>query len=428
MTATIPAVVDNHLDVVQHFPDGKLILGSSNLTGRYWGGSLWLFKNSNDAPDIEKCLAGVETEAGISDAAVLGKDKIIIGLDSGSVELISLKSDPVILSNEFYSCEHDHVISSISVSSNDLFCISSSFDGCIKVWDVETWTCIATYRPAHGNKISRVSCSNVESRVFISCGQLCMNNLLLTKFNFVGSVELISLKSDPVILSNEFYSCEHDHVISSISVSSNDLFCISSSFDGCIKVWDVETWTCIATYRPAHGNKISRVSCSNVESRVFISCGQDDKIFIWDLRLPKPATLVGKDPLKAVPTCVAWKLESPTLFAAGDELGQVILKDIRKCVGSILSETLHQRPIFRLVFSPKFPNLLASCADEEYVVVSDVSGENLEIIYKDDSHSDFVRGLSWHPESNQLYSCSWGKEVFGHNFQTNDIERQDEAS
>lgn len=327
MTATIPAVVENHLDVIQHFPDGKTILGSSNLTGRYWGGSLWCFNNADDAPNIEKCLAGVETEAGISDAAILGKDKIIIGLDS-------------------------------------------------------------------------------------------------------GSVELISLKSDPIILSNEFYSCEHDHLISSISVSSNDMFCISSSFDGCIKVWDVETWACIATYRPAHGNRISRVSCSNVESRVFISCGQDDRIYMWDLRLPKPATLVGKDPLKAIPTCVAWKLESPTLFAAGDEMGQVILKDIRKSVDGILSETLHQRPIFRLVFSPKFPNLLASCADEEFVVVSDVSKEHLEIIYKDDTHSDFVRGLSWHPENNRLYSCSWGKEVLGHDFpfDDKDLGRQDDAS
>jgi WD40 repeat protein len=34
--------------------------------------------------------------------------------------------------------------------------------------------------------------------------------------------------------------------------------------------------------------------------------------------------------------------------------------------------------------------------------------------YEDDRHDDFVRGLAWHPRSENLYSCGWDKQVLEH--------------
>jgi len=63
--------------------DGGILLGASNLTGRYWFGSLWYYDNPDSAPDVEKCTAGVQLEAGLSDAQWLSSSKVVVGLDTG---------------------------------------------------------------------------------------------------------------------------------------------------------------------------------------------------------------------------------------------------------------------------------------------------------------------------------------------------------
>lgn len=67
-----------------YFSDQKgLLLGASNLTGRYWFGSLWYYADPVNAPDVEKCTAGVQLEAGLSDAQWLDGNKILVALDTG---------------------------------------------------------------------------------------------------------------------------------------------------------------------------------------------------------------------------------------------------------------------------------------------------------------------------------------------------------
>jgi hypothetical protein len=66
-----------------YFADGGLLLGASSLTGQYWLGSLWYYQDPSQAPDVEKCTAGVQLEAGIIDAKWLDSNKVIVGLDTG---------------------------------------------------------------------------------------------------------------------------------------------------------------------------------------------------------------------------------------------------------------------------------------------------------------------------------------------------------
>lgn len=53
-------------------------MGSSSLTGRYWGGSVWYYDDPALAPDVEKCFAGFETSSGVADGAFMDNDKTII--------------------------------------------------------------------------------------------------------------------------------------------------------------------------------------------------------------------------------------------------------------------------------------------------------------------------------------------------------------
>ena len=66
--------------------DGGILLGASGLTGRYWLGSLWYYANPDVAPDVEKCTAGVQLEAGFKEAVWLDDTKVLVGLDTGMIE------------------------------------------------------------------------------------------------------------------------------------------------------------------------------------------------------------------------------------------------------------------------------------------------------------------------------------------------------
>ncbi|CAG2061788.1 unnamed protein product, partial [Timema podura] len=67
----LPALVENYIDFIEFCADGYMLLGSSNLTGRHWCGSLWYFIDPDGAPDVEKCLTGMTCENGVCDGKFL---------------------------------------------------------------------------------------------------------------------------------------------------------------------------------------------------------------------------------------------------------------------------------------------------------------------------------------------------------------------
>ncbi|KAK8378612.1 hypothetical protein O3P69_011242 [Scylla paramamosain] len=89
-----PCQVDKCIDFVAVNQHGHLLMGSSSLTGRYWGGSLWYYDDPALAPDVEKCKAGYETTSGMADGAFLDNDKtVIVGQDCGAVQFMSVCLD-----------------------------------------------------------------------------------------------------------------------------------------------------------------------------------------------------------------------------------------------------------------------------------------------------------------------------------------------
>lgn len=70
--------IENFLKVFHFIAEGHLLLGSSSLTGRYWGGSLWYYDNPALAPSIEKCRVGYEAGSGLPDGVFLDGEKILM--------------------------------------------------------------------------------------------------------------------------------------------------------------------------------------------------------------------------------------------------------------------------------------------------------------------------------------------------------------
>ncbi|KDR20539.1 methylosome protein 50-like [Zootermopsis nevadensis] len=314
--AGLPVQVEKHLDFIELCDDGFMLLGCSNLTGRLWTGSVWYFLDPDSAPNVEKCLTGIECETGVSDGKFLeDKQKIIIGEDSGLVQVLGLSES---------ADEH-------------------------------------TFR-----------------------------------FESLNSV------------------CEHDDGILSVSVFSDRTRALTGGSDMNIKVWSVESLTSEHTYRPAHLHQVSCV-CAHPQdgSSIFASCSLDGMAFIWDTRNAKPAKVALCDGSQEL-TAVAWQMSRSDMLAIGSRSGEVIIADIRQLKEPLGVSDCFTRPVHRLRFAHHRPELLAVCADDSKVKVLDCTARAPNIIYADDHHSDFVRGLAWHSRKGTLYSCGWDKQVLAH--------------
>lgn len=169
--AVFPGTVDNYFDAMALWEDGTLVLGASCLAGKYWGGSVWVFNDIAVIPSMEKCVTGVETEAGVSDLISIGEGKVMLGLDSGSVEIMHLETNPALLNTVFYACEHDNLVSSINILSDKTKVVSSSYDHNIKVWDLEALCSCLTIRAAHGDAILQIAPSQSTPYLFLSCSK-----------------------------------------------------------------------------------------------------------------------------------------------------------------------------------------------------------------------------------------------------------------
>lgn len=62
------------------------------MTGRFWLGSLWFYQTPEAAPDVDRCTAGVQLEAGIGDAKWVDNTHVIVGLDTGQYWVFTIKS------------------------------------------------------------------------------------------------------------------------------------------------------------------------------------------------------------------------------------------------------------------------------------------------------------------------------------------------
>lgn len=110
------------------FTDGTLAVASSALTGRTWNGSLWLFKDRAKAPDVHYCSAGCATESGTTDIKWIDSRRLVLGSDTGTVDIWCLSGSFQSLENMASLSDHDNTISSVSVDCVKSKIVSGSWD------------------------------------------------------------------------------------------------------------------------------------------------------------------------------------------------------------------------------------------------------------------------------------------------------------
>ncbi|XP_065732594.1 methylosome protein WDR77 isoform X3 [Phocoena phocoena] len=161
----------------------------------------------------------------------------------------------------------------------------------------------------------------------------------------------------------------------------------------------------------AHSGQVTCVAASPHKDSVFLSCGEDNRILLWDTRCPKPASQMGCSASGYLPASLAWHPQQSEVFVFGDENGTVSLVDT-KSASCALSSAVHSQCVTGLVFSPHSAPFLASVSEDCSLAVLD---SGLSEVFRSRAHRDFVRDATWSPLNHSLLTTvGWDHQVIHH--------------
>lgn len=161
------------------------------------------------------------------------------------------------------------------------------------------------------------------------------------------------------------------------------------------------------SYSPAHTRLISGVSCSPDDPHIVATAAQDGLVKIWDTRVEKPCSTVHRSSTSP-PSTLTWAGEK---LLVGTRCGALSLLDPKTPLAEPLSTgQFFDREVRRMRWDGDRKRL-AVTADDTLLKVVEVRSGVVEV-YKDDRHTDYVRGLAWKEDT--LWSAGWDGKVFTH--------------
>ncbi|KAB1274591.1 Methylosome protein 50 [Camelus dromedarius] len=199
-----------------------------------------------------------------------------------------------------------------------------------------------------------------------------------------GAVELWELDENETLIVSKFCKYEHDDIVSTVSVLSSGTQAVSGSKDFCIKVWDLAQQMVLNSYR-AHSGQVTCVTASPHKDSMFLSCSEDNRILLWDIRCPKPASqIAGCSASGYLPTSLAWHPQQSEVFVFGTACRQ----------------------------GPGSAPFLASVSEDCSLAVLD---SGLSEVFRSRAHRDFVRDATWSPLNHSLLTTvGWDHQVIHH--------------
>lgn len=290
--------IPTHFDSIDINENGQLALGASNLTGNFWNGVLTVFNDPSFAPNIPHVDYGCLNEAGCTHVEWIDNERVALSTDAGTVEVWKLKDTPSI-ENILTLSEHDDVCSSLSVSKQSQQIVSSSWDCCIKLWDLQV--------------------------------DLSINNVIL------------------------------------------------------------------------HNDIVLDVKWNPTSPDVFASVSRDGNVVVYDNRREKPAS-VCKYTEKTHPTCLNWINE--TKLCIGYDNGDVSILDLQNTDVNV-SFQMHKKTINDICYIPNL-NQIVTASDDMNARRFDINHGDKESVCLT-KHTDYVRSIAVHDDD--VYSAGWDGQI-----------------
>lgn len=301
----VPFKIEPHLEFIDFSKEGHLLLGSSNLVGKIWSGSVWFFDSGDVTPLEQESLSGHGCDSCVSAGKFLDTwDKIIIGEDSGKVTICSIakfEDDSTHFLPQHGETQHDGCITSIAVLKDKMYSVSAGSDLKINVWDNNSLEIQHKYSPAHSMEITNVSSSLDEGVIFSSCsldGSALLWDLKQSKpASAISQHEFgltsIAWKDNNTVLAGsiageviyfdirnrkEINRLTFDkHPVHKVTICSDQGLLAVCGNSNTLKVWDINSLELVYT-DTEHRGFIRDLSWNPINNKLY-SCGFDKRIF-----------------------------------------------------------------------------------------------------------------------------------------------------
>lgn len=183
--------------------------------------------------------------------------------------------------------------------------------------------------------------------------------------NSMGSLKTTKSKKNKKSKSKHVTTHHTDAIL---SLSHNKLHrnvLASSSADHTVKLWDLNTGTCVRSFNHIHSNKtVSSSKWHPTEDSILLTGGYDGTCAITDVRISDEKTMTKNykisNGLEDIET-VAWGL-NPEIFYCGTDNGNIYCYDVRNSEAPLWTLHAHDAGISALDVNPNIPGLLVTAA------------------------------------------------------------------
>jgi uncharacterized protein with WD repeat len=280
---------------------------------------------------------------------------------------------------------HGDGVSAIAFSPNGQLMASGSYDGTVKLWNVERRREIATLTGRWSADVFAVAFS--PDGKLVASGDY---DKTVKLWDVERQTEITALKG-------------HGDGVSAVAFSPDGKLIASGSWDNTVKLWDIERRTEVATLK-GHGDDVNAVAF-NPDGRLIASGSRDGTVKLWDVKGRKEiatqfehwSTVLG----------IAFSPDGE-LIASSSRDGTIKLWDVERRT-EVATLKGHTKSVNSVAFSPD-GELIASSSRDGTIKLWDV--ERRTVIGRLWRHgSSDVCAVDFSPDGELLASGSWDNTV-----------------
>ncbi|MCT7981984.1 serine/threonine protein kinase [Laspinema sp. A4] len=291
---------------------------------------------------------------------------------------------------------HSQDVRSVAVSPDGRAIASGSFDGTIKIWNLETGTLIRTLT------------GHSDAGEMVSSVAIAPNGTLLASSSngYGGTIKIWNLATGELLYTIAGTSLG----VSSIAISPDSQLLASGSEEGNIQLWNLESGEAIGTLNGHLGTVFSVVF--SPDGKTLASASQDGSIKLWAIGTePTEFGLAQteKQQLSGHVGTVFSVAFSPNgkMLASGSADNTIKLWDLNKGQ-EISSFSGHAGTMFSVAFSPDGNTIAGGTLTGRIKLWNLASGELVETL---SGHSRWVESIVFSPDGGRLASGSGDRTI-----------------